>query len=172
MAFARIQIRRDTAADWTTADPILTDGEMGYETDTGKMKIGDGSTVWTSLDYADLGYSLEFGDTAWHEIGDGGEPAFQNSWVNFTAGYSTAAFRKDSLGYVHLKGSVKSGTLDTICFTLPTGYRPNEIIIPPGSGNTGNVSTLNQIDTIGQLQIFSSQNILCGLDGVTFYAEQ
>jgi len=46
-----IQLRRDTAADWTTEDPILADGEMGLETDTLKFKWGDGVTAWSSLDY-------------------------------------------------------------------------------------------------------------------------
>ena len=46
-----IQLRRDTAANWTSANPRLLQGEQGYETDTGKMKIGDGSTAWTGLDY-------------------------------------------------------------------------------------------------------------------------
>lgn len=47
----QIQIRRGTAAEWTSADPVLADGELGLETDTAKVKIGDGSTSWTSLDY-------------------------------------------------------------------------------------------------------------------------
>jgi len=46
-----IQIRRDTAANWTSTDPTLALGEMGYETDTNKMKYGDGSTAWISLSY-------------------------------------------------------------------------------------------------------------------------
>ena len=46
-----VQIRRDTASNWTSADPTLANGEQGYETDTGKMKIGDGVTAWTSLSY-------------------------------------------------------------------------------------------------------------------------
>ena len=48
----KIQIRRDTAANWTSANPTLSQGEQGYETDTGKLKIGDGSTAWTSLGYS------------------------------------------------------------------------------------------------------------------------
>lgn len=46
-----IQIRRDTAANWTSANPVLAQGELGVETDTDKIKIGDGSTAWTSLGY-------------------------------------------------------------------------------------------------------------------------
>lgn len=49
----RLQIRRGTANSWTTTDPnvVLSAGEIGYETDTGRIKIGDGSTTWNSLDY-------------------------------------------------------------------------------------------------------------------------
>jgi len=46
-----IQMRRDTAANWTTADPILAEGELGFETDTGLAKLGDGVTAWASLGY-------------------------------------------------------------------------------------------------------------------------
>lgn len=47
----RIQIRRDTAANWTSSNPILAQGEFGYETNTKKFKIGDGITAWSSLSY-------------------------------------------------------------------------------------------------------------------------
>lgn len=49
---ALIQVRRDTAANWTSTNPTLAPGEMGFETDTGKLKIGTGSTAWTSLLYS------------------------------------------------------------------------------------------------------------------------
>ena len=48
-----MQQRRDTAANWTSNNPTLLNGEIGYETDTGYLKIGDGSTAWTSLGYID-----------------------------------------------------------------------------------------------------------------------
>lgn len=47
----RMQQRRDTAANWTTANPVLAAGEQGYETDTKKFKIGDGATAWVTLGY-------------------------------------------------------------------------------------------------------------------------
>ena len=46
-----IQVKRGTAAGWTSANPTLNAGEIGFETDTKKMKVGDGSTAWTSLAY-------------------------------------------------------------------------------------------------------------------------
>jgi hypothetical protein len=51
----QIQIRRGTASQWTSTNPTLASGEQGYETDTGKMKIGNGSTAWNSLAYAITG---------------------------------------------------------------------------------------------------------------------
>jgi len=47
----QIQVRRGTAAQWTSTNPTLAAGEWGYETDTGKAKIGNGSTAWSSLSY-------------------------------------------------------------------------------------------------------------------------
>ena len=47
----QIQLRRDTAANWASANPTLASGEPAFETDTGKFKIGDGVTAYNSLDY-------------------------------------------------------------------------------------------------------------------------
>ena len=45
----RMQQRRGTAAEWTAADPVLAAGEIGFETDTGKFKFGDGTNTWSNL---------------------------------------------------------------------------------------------------------------------------
>ena len=50
----RIQVRRDSAANWTSNNPTLAEGEIGFETDTGKFKIGKSNTAWTSLQYAQV----------------------------------------------------------------------------------------------------------------------
>lgn len=47
----RMQQRRGTAAQWTAADPVLAAGEIGFETDTSKFKIGDGVNTWSTLTY-------------------------------------------------------------------------------------------------------------------------
>jgi hypothetical protein len=52
---SRLQQRRDTAANWTSNNPTLAGGEIGYETDTKKFKVGDGTTAWTALSYAAAG---------------------------------------------------------------------------------------------------------------------
>jgi hypothetical protein len=51
MTVQRIQLRRDTAANWTSVNPILSVGEPAVETDTGRQKMGDGTTAWASLAY-------------------------------------------------------------------------------------------------------------------------
>jgi len=50
----QIQLRNDTASNWTSADPVLAQGELGVENDTGKVKLGDGVNSWSQLDYAPL----------------------------------------------------------------------------------------------------------------------
>jgi hypothetical protein len=54
---SNIRHRRDTAANWTSVNPILDAGEIGVETDTLKSKVGNGSTAWTSLAYIAAGNS-------------------------------------------------------------------------------------------------------------------
>ena len=57
---SRIQVRRDIAANWTSANPVLASGEIGYETDAKKCKFGDGVSVWAELPYAvEASFTLE-----------------------------------------------------------------------------------------------------------------
>jgi hypothetical protein len=45
----RIQLRRDTTANWNSVDPVLADGEPGYDIVTNELRIGNGSNVWSEL---------------------------------------------------------------------------------------------------------------------------
>jgi hypothetical protein len=53
----KIQLRRDTTANWTSSNPTLSQGEIGYELNTGKIKIGTGTTAWNSLSYLTIATS-------------------------------------------------------------------------------------------------------------------
>lgn len=46
-----VKFRRDTARRWFGLNPLLAEGEPGFETDTGRVKIGDGSKKWRDLEY-------------------------------------------------------------------------------------------------------------------------
>lgn len=50
----QIQVRRGLAATWTSTNPTLAAGEIGFETDTGKFKIGTGSSAWGALPYGSV----------------------------------------------------------------------------------------------------------------------
>lgn len=52
MPTVRLQHRRGTAAQWASVNPVLFAGEMGFETDTQRMKVGDGTRAWAALDYS------------------------------------------------------------------------------------------------------------------------
>jgi len=51
MPFYSYRFQRGTAAQWASANPILDEGEFGYESNTGRIKVGDGITPWAGLEY-------------------------------------------------------------------------------------------------------------------------
>lgn len=72
----RVQHRRKSASDWQNSEEILLDGELGVESDTGKVKVGDGTSRYTDLNYL-TGPKGEQGDT-----GPRGNPGPQGPWGN------------------------------------------------------------------------------------------
>lgn len=84
-----IQTRRGTAADWTSANPTLAAGEPGFETDTYKIKIGDGSTAWNSLAYFAAGSgtvtSVTAGDTSIVIGGTADDPTVETATLDVIA---------------------------------------------------------------------------------------
>ena len=66
----KIQVKRTTKQSWTTANPLLASGELGYETDTGNFKIGNGTLLWNALGYAAYDSALleaRLAQEAWHK---------------------------------------------------------------------------------------------------------
>lgn len=92
----RIQMRRGTAASWTAANPILASGENGFETDTGREKIGDGAKAWVSLPYKSQVFSVE----NYGAVGDG-------------VANDTAAIEAASVAAAAVKGTLVFGKSKT-----------------------------------------------------------
>lgn len=67
----QIKFRHDSAANWTSTNPILALGEKGVETDTGQFKIGDGATAWNSLAYKGLTGPTQ--TAPYRSLGDGSD---------------------------------------------------------------------------------------------------
>lgn len=96
---AKIQFRRGTAAEWSSANPVLLDGELGWESDTTKAKMGDGNTAWNDLPYGGAGGMGPQGDQG--ETGPAGP-----------AGPTGATGPKGDTGTISDISGVPTGTLD------------------------------------------------------------
>lgn len=83
-----LRLRRGTAAQWTSANPVLSDGEPGVESDTGNIKVGDGTTAWSSLSYALSSRYVSKADEEYRWLGIGdlvpafGSPSLVNPNLN------------------------------------------------------------------------------------------
>lgn len=80
----QIQLRRGTASQWTTANTLLAQGELGLETDTNKFKFGDGVTTWNSLPYYANGSVTSVAATAGTGISITGSPITTSGTLNIT----------------------------------------------------------------------------------------
>lgn len=113
-----IQVRRDSSTNWTSTNPVLAQGEMGLELDTGFMKIGDGSTAWTSLSY-------------WGGSGISGFSGFSGS--TGSAGASGFSGSNGMSGFSGFSGASGSGanpkayamtTITQLDLSPPSGWSP------------------------------------------------
>lgn len=98
-------------------------------------------------------------------------PTFQNSWVNYGAGWGVAGYRKRR-NIVFLRGLVKSGSVAAI-FTLPVGFQPNDQRIFTTCANAGaariDVTAAGLVSVIGYG--YGGTNAFVSLAGIAFLAE-
>ena len=123
----QIQVRRDTAANWTSADPTLATGEIGFETDQNKFKIGDGSTAYTSLAYAggsEIGNTLANLNTITSETG-------QNISITADGGTMTLGVDNATHSTLNKDGSIKQIVTDQ----FKGRHQPTYYSASLGSGN-------------------------------------
>jgi len=107
----RAQFRRGTAGEWSAVNPVLAIGELGYETDTGKFKVGNGPSGWNALPYAS------------GQTGPQGNPGPQGPQG---APGSTGSLLLDELTAIYRNGSFSVGTPGQV----PFGVGP---VTPPGT---------------------------------------
>lgn len=95
-------------------------------------------------------------------------PTLTNSWVNYNNGYSTVGYYKDAFGVVCFRGLIKSGTINTSAFTLPSGYRPlTTISVPINSNNAFGVLEIRSDGTVVPVM---GSNTWVSFDGISFRA--
>ncbi len=152
----RMQQRRDTAAGWTSANSTLLNGELGFETDTKKAKLGDGSTAWNSLAYYP-GFSISGYPLATADISDDAITADKLANTSVTAaGYGSASqvgtFTVDAQGRLTAAADVSiavaasaitSGTLAVDRGgTGSSSFTDGQLLIGNSTGNTLTKATL------------------------------
>lgn len=78
----KIKTKQDTATNWQTNNPVLSNGEQGWDSTNKRMKVGDGTSAWNSLDYTDSVYHADsslMSDTEfnalWREVSSGSTAA-------------------------------------------------------------------------------------------------
>ena len=138
----QIQMRRDTASNWTSNNPTLAAGEWGLETDTDKFKIGNGSAAWTSLGYSSLPSNV----------------------LPLTGGTLTGALTINGASPLVFEGATADAYETTIAITDPTADRT--ITLPNNTGtvalttdNVASATALATARTIGGTSFDGTANI-------------
>jgi hypothetical protein len=176
------------------ADPNDTALRLWVQTGEAPMRVNSDTKVANlnadMVDGTDASQLATNTSEGWHEIGAPGEPTFGDGWSNGTPSYicsgqsagcveyNTAGFYKDSLGVVHLKGSIKldlnsCNGCSSIAFRLPEGYRPARAAVFDPASDRGDNNVFVLYD--GHFQLSSpdgfSGTYNYSLDGITFRAE-
>ena len=144
-----------------------------------KLKNIQQTVISTVTQPLKLGGIAEDGSDAKITIGTDGKitqvqedwitPTFLNGWLNFGSPYANLKIMKDSMGFVHIKGFIKSGTIPSAIFNLPVGYRPIEklVFLIASATTTGQII----IETNGNVMADAGSTTWMCLDVITFRAE-
>lgn len=170
----RVQLRRDTASNWNSVNPTLAEGELGYETDTGKLKLGNGSTAWTSLGY--YYFTVDLGDLSDVTITSAADGDFLRwngtAWINDAVNLGT-----DSVGdYVEslvagtgvsLANNTGEGATPTVAIGQDVGTTADVTFNTVTANLTGNVTGNTTGDHVGDVYASngSSKVLESGTDG-------
>jgi hypothetical protein len=137
----QLQQRRGTAASWTSTNPTLAAGEIGFESDTGKIKIGTGSTAWNALTYtaSSTAVTYLFNATA-------AQTTFSGADANgLTLAYTVGAEQVYLNGALQVRGSDYTATNGT-SIVLTSGALVNDVL------NVIAYSAMSVADTYTQAQ--------------------
>ena len=164
-----IQIRRDTASNWTSVNPILAQGELGAETDTSKLKIGDGATAWTSLGYlVDTGGYAAYGDTTANFTG-----TLQNSGSNVLVdtdiGVTVQGYNQDTAGTAAKAVNIAGGSVGTIPYQTAADTTAMLAVGTAGQVlQTNGAGAPTWVDAAGGAMVFLSEVTTAGASTVDF----
>lgn len=162
MAYKKILFRRDTAATWTSENPTLSEGEIGYETDTDKIKLGDGSTAWNSLSY----FAGELDSRTLDNLGDVTYGSFisgqflrwnGSAWVNDST--ATAVFTGAEIDTVRI-GVTTANEIDTTSGGLTIDSTAGTVTVDDNLVVTGNLTVSGTTTTVNTETVTIADNII------------
>lgn len=158
-----IQVRSDTSSNWTSVNPILATGEIGFESNTGKFKIGTGSTAWSSLPYTSNTTGTSTTADAWTTertitlAGDLTGSVSIDGSVNVSLN-ATIAANSVALG-TDTTGNYMSGI---------TGTSPVTVSFTPGEGASASVSLASDYgDTLNPYASKTAKYFLAAPNGAS-----
>ena len=154
----------DTAATGSAASFARSDHRHAIACDT-PVAVGTANAEGSSTSFARADH-VHAPPTPESWINVSGGVGFTGTWTNFGSGYNDAGYYKDPLGVVHLRGLVKSGTIGTGIFTLPSGYRPPNIQVHAVASNAA--FGYLDISTAGVVRPLVGNTTWVSLDGITF----
>lgn len=167
---SRIQLRRAASTFWSSTNPVLLRGEPGFETDTYKMKIGDGSTRWNSLPYQNglgvTGDLLNLTDVQITNLENGDVIKYDQTsgkWLNLSlaeAGIATTSQLSDT------ETNLNSNITTAVAAAVPSGVISQ---FAGGSAPTGYLLCSGQsLSTSSYANLFSAIGYTYGGSGSSF----
>jgi hypothetical protein len=168
----KVQFRRGTAAEWTARNTLLLPGEVGLETDTQKLKIGDGVTRWQSLGYwvagspnasavqdddPRLSDAREWsGETVSQAEAEAGTAATRRAWTALRVFQAVAAWWVASGLQQTLDGKQAAGTYATLVGgTVPSSQLPSYVDDVLEYATTGDLPATGES---GKIYVVTSEN--------------
>ena len=144
----------------TPSGPSTAGGRIDHSNTTVAASVVNGG--WLSLDAIRTPLDiLQFVDIS---------SSLTNSWVSYGLTFEAPHVYKDELGFVHMCGTIKDGTLSTSFYTLPADYRPAKTVrFPVVSG--GSQAGYVNIASNGTCTIFGPSNLAMSLNNIVFMAE-
>jgi len=148
---AQIKLRRDTAANWTSVNPVLASGEPGLETDTLKVKYGDGATAWNLLSYPTVSFPSTISNATTATNLSGGTA---NQLVYQTAAGTTNFISAPTqVGYLQWTGTGFAWTNNTVQASQLAGSNLSTSVVS---------SSLTTVGTLTSLTVGGQTNIIVG----------
>lgn len=165
----RIQLRRDTAANWTSVNPVLANGEMGIETDTLKVKIGNGSSTWSARPYVNV-LPSELTELAQDAVnsaivaGNGVTKVYDDNANTITLSVTDAVIAEaaqDAVNDAFVAGVALTKTYNDSLNTLTVDL-DNTAVIAGAYGSTTKIPTFT-VDQQGRLTAAGEANVATNL---------